>query len=54
MFVTDEADQLSIILTMFLTAVAFQFVLSSNLPNKPYMTWTDRYIVRTTLSPSLM
>ena len=42
---SDVVDRLSIILTMFLTAVAFQFVLSERLPSKPYMTLTDRYII---------
>ena len=41
----EVADKLAIIQTMFLTAVAFQFVLQQDLPNKPYSTWIDRYIV---------
>ena len=38
-------DQLGIILTMFLTAVAFQFVVSSSIPEKPYLTMVDKYII---------
>jgi len=37
----ELADQLSIILTMLLTAVAFQFAVQQSLPLKPYSTWTD-------------
>eukprot|EP01047_Picozoa_sp_COSAG01_P105846 COSAG01_NODE_35013_length_538_cov_1.514806_1_plen_97_part_10 len=43
---TNElSDRLSIILTMFLTAVAFQFVVSSQLPEKAYLTIVDKYII---------
>ena len=30
---------------MFLTAVAFQYAVAAQLPQKPYLTWTDKYIV---------
>eukprot|EP01046_Picozoa_sp_COSAG06_P091051 COSAG06_NODE_37347_length_436_cov_0.916914_1_plen_145_part_11 len=46
-FLEDDelADQLGIILTMFLTAVAFQIVVSTMIPEKPYLTAIDWYII---------
>eukprot|EP01048_Picozoa_sp_COSAG05_P011655 COSAG05_NODE_1114_length_5840_cov_2.676886_2_plen_77_part_00 len=49
---TDQlADRLSIILTMFLTAVAFQFVLSTMLPSKSYLTMVRRTATSTSIDP---
>jgi len=42
---TDVADRLSVILTLVLTAVAFKFVVSQSLPNIPYNTFLDWYVL---------
>lgn len=41
----DIADRLSHSVTLFLTAVAFQLVVSSSLPQLDYMTLIDKYIL---------
>lgn len=41
----DIGDRLAHVTTLFLTAVAFQFVVSSSLPQIDYMTLLDKYIL---------
>eukprot|EP01083_Nonionella_stella_P185703 677770_1 len=43
--VEDLADRLGFVVTLLLTAVAFQFVVTSELPKLPYLTVLDEYIV---------
>ena len=39
------ADRYGFLVTLLLTAVAFQFVLSAEMPNVPYLTVLDKYII---------
>jgi len=41
----DLSDRLAHVTTLFLTAVAYQLVVSSSLPNLEYMTLMDKYIL---------
>mmetsp|Transcript_22890 Transcript_22890/g.36751 ORF Transcript_22890/g.36751 Transcript_22890/m.36751 type:complete len:449 (+) Transcript_22890:30-1376(+) len=43
--VDDLSDRLGFVVTLLLTAVAFQFVVSTELPKLPYLTLLDEYIV---------
>jgi hypothetical protein len=56
MFIGSEelADKLTIILTMLLTAVAFQFAVSQGLPDKPYSTLIDLYVHATEQHPTII
>lgn len=38
------ADRTNCVATFILTTVAYKFVLQDMLPNKPYLTWIDKYI----------
>jgi len=40
----DIGDRLSLLITLFLTAVAFQFVINEKLPSIPYLTTMDRFV----------
>eukprot|EP00483_Globobulimina_turgida_P010902 UN10923 len=41
----EMGDRLSLLITLILTAVAFSFVLFDSLPNVPYLTFIDKYIL---------
>ena len=43
--VTELADRLSVVLTMLLTVMAFKYTLSDALPNVPYLTILDQFVV---------
>ena len=43
--VTDLADRLGVVLTMLLTVMAFKYTLSDALPNVPYLTILDKFVV---------
>ena len=43
--VDDLSDRFGLTVTLLLTAVAFQFVVSSELPQLPYLTLLDEYII---------
>ena len=43
--VEDLADRFGLVVTLLLTAVAFQFVISTELPKLPYLTILDEYII---------
>mmetsp|Transcript_68582 Transcript_68582/g.161223 ORF Transcript_68582/g.161223 Transcript_68582/m.161223 type:complete len:271 (+) Transcript_68582:61-873(+) len=43
--VQDVADRLSVVLTLFLTVVAFKLVIASSMTAVPYLTWMDISIV---------
>ena len=47
------ADRLSVLLTMLLTAMAFKWMIGDKLPNLPYLTKLDTYVVTTFFSISL-
>jgi len=40
----DIGDRLNLLLTLFLTSVAFQFVINERLPSIPYLTKMDRFV----------
>eukprot|EP01083_Nonionella_stella_P025911 71345_1 len=42
--IDDLPDRYGFVVTLLLTAVAFQFVVTSTLPNLPYLTFLDWYI----------
>eukprot|EP00658_Telonema_sp_P-2_P060878 TRINITY_DN4966_c0_g1_i3.p1 TRINITY_DN4966_c0_g1~~TRINITY_DN4966_c0_g1_i3.p1 ORF type:complete len:187 (-),score=43.32 TRINITY_DN4966_c0_g1_i3:195-755(-) len=42
---TEPADRLSVSLTMVLTAVAFKLQISSSLPELPYLTSLDKFVL---------
>jgi len=42
---SDVADRLANTITLFLTAVAFKFVVLQYLPSVPYLTWMDIYML---------
>jgi len=41
----DLGDRLNLIITLILTAVAFSYVVFDSLPNVPYLTYMDKYIL---------
>eukprot|EP01083_Nonionella_stella_P179832 639562_1 len=41
----EMGDRLSLLITLILTAVAFNYVVFSSLPNVPYLTFMDKYIL---------
>ena len=41
----DLGERLNLIITLVLTAVAFSYVVFDNLPNVPYLTYMDKYIL---------
>ena len=43
--IRDFGDRSSITLTLLLTAVAFQLVLQDDLPQVPYLTYLDKYVL---------
>ena len=45
----ETGDRLSYATTMILSIVAFQFITSNILPNVPYLTLVDKYIILTLL-----
>jgi hypothetical protein len=42
---TDIGGRLSVTYTLVLTSVAFKFVVSGSLPQIPYQTWLDIYVL---------
>jgi len=48
--VTDLADRLSMITTMFLTAVALMYVISESLPKTDFLTYVDAQVLITMMS----
>ena len=54
MDVGDSGDRLAQATTMFLTAMAFQFVISSMLPKLDYLTLADKYILTCNIFISAM
>ncbi|PIK52444.1 putative gamma-aminobutyric acid receptor subunit gamma-2 isoform X2 [Apostichopus japonicus] len=48
------ADRLSVTVTLLLTAVAFKFVVSSNLPTISYLTLLDKYVLWSLVFQCLM
>eukprot|EP00484_Ammonia_sp_Unknown_P001953 CAMPEP_0197022306 /NCGR_PEP_ID=MMETSP1384-20130603/3213_1 /TAXON_ID=29189 /ORGANISM="Ammonia sp." /LENGTH=642 /DNA_ID=CAMNT_0042450323 /DNA_START=41 /DNA_END=1969 /DNA_ORIENTATION=+ len=41
----DLGDRLNLLITLILTAVAFSYVVFDSLPNVPYLTFMDKYIL---------
>merc|ERR1719361_1600003 len=41
----DLGDRLNLLITLILTAVAFSYVVFDSLPNVPYLTYMDKYIL---------
>lgn len=41
----DLGDRLNLLITLALTAVVFSYVVFDALPNVPYLTWMDKYIL---------
>ena len=41
----DLGDRLNLLITLILTAVAFGFIVTMSLPNVPYLTYLDQYIL---------
>jgi len=41
----DLGDRLNLLITLILTAVAFGVIVTSSLPNVPYLTYLDKYIL---------
>ena len=40
----DVADRFSMLFTILLTMVAFQYVVQSSIPSVPYLTFLDKYV----------
>jgi len=43
--IADDGDRLNLLITLVLTAVAFNFVVLDDLPRVPYLTFMDKYIL---------
>merc|ERR1712176_1040006 len=43
----NGAERISYLITLLLTAVAYQFAILNDLPKVPYLTLFDRYIMQT-------
>merc|ERR1711879_724891 len=41
----DLGDRLNLLITLILTAMAFGFIVTMSLPNVPYLTYLDKYIL---------
>ncbi len=41
----DLGDRLNLLITLILTAVAFGVIVTASLPNVPYLTYLDKYIL---------
>jgi len=54
MDVSDLGSRVSTVLTIILTAVAFKFIISDNLPKVQYNTAIDYYVLACTISLALM